>query len=123
MYLIGKIFTIIEAIGCCIASILGIVAIVAKDDVYKQAIADGYSDFKSPEHVRALGVTLLVGALVALVIQIVVLILAKRANKAIEKDDKNNKPHIVMIVIGVFSNIFYLLGGVFGVISADEAQK
>ena len=123
MYLIGKIFTIIEAIGSCIAAVLGVVAIAANKEVYRQAIADGYSKFESPAQVREFGIALLVGALVVFIIQLVVLALAKRARKATEKDEKDTKPHVVMIVIGVFSNVFYLLGGVFGVIAIGDTEK
>ncbi|MBP5651114.1 MAG: hypothetical protein J6X00_00365 [Clostridia bacterium] len=122
MYLIGKIFTIIEMVCAAICSIFAIIAISASQDVYNQAISDGYSTFESPAHVKAVGITMLVVMLLVIAVQIVVLVLAKRARKSIEKDEKNTTPHIVMIVVGVFSNIFYLLGGVFGVLTTGDKE-
>lgn len=122
MYVIGKIFTIIELVCAALCAILGVVAIAASTEVYNQAIADGYSKFESPAHVKAAGITMLVVMLITIAVQIVVLVLAKRARKSLEKDEKNTTPHIVMIVVGVFSNVFYLLGGVFGVLTTSDKE-
>ena len=120
MYTIGRIFTILEAVFSCFMVVLGIVAIAANQEVFRQAMADGYSKFESPEAVRAFGIAMLVCAFIAFVVQVVVLLLAKRARKAVEENEKDTKPHIIMIVIGVFSNVFYILGGAFGLAAIDK---
>ena len=120
MYTIGRIFTLFEVVGSAIMAILGIVAMAASEEVYREAVADGYTKFENPAAVKAFGIAMLVCALITLIVQIVVLVLAKNARKAVEENEKDTKPHIVMIVIGVFSNIFYILGGAFGIASADK---
>ena len=120
MHTIGKIFTIIEIVGAVILAVLGIVCVANSTDVYAQLIADGYSHFQSPEQVKAAGIMMIVVGAIIAAVEIVVLCLATRAQKAIAKNEKTTTPHIVMIVVGVFSNVFYLLGGVFGVLSVEE---
>lgn len=52
---------------------------------------------------------------------IVLIILATRAIKNMEEDAKANGPHIVMIVFGAITgDIFYLLGGIFGLIAIGQ---
>ena len=52
---------------------------------------------------------------------IVLIILATRAIKTMQEDSKANAPHIVMIVFGAITgDIFYLLGGIFGLIAIGQ---
>ena len=52
---------------------------------------------------------------------IVLIILATKAIKNMEEDAKANGPHIVMIVFGAITgDIFYLLGGIFGLIAIGQ---
>ena len=109
MYKIGRIFNFI------LFGIYGIWAIFAI-----VAIATGAAA-QSPEAVAA-GVYSLVWAILFLAATLVALILAKKALNALEDGRNNKKEHIIMIVVGAISNdIFYLLGGIFGLIA--EGQK
>ena len=67
--------------------------------------------------VRQLGLIFIIISAIAVVICFVVLIIASIAKKKLDNEKKDLLPHIVMIVIGVFGDIFYLLGGVFGIVA------
>ena len=63
-----------------------------------------------------------------LVLSIVLLVLSIRARKSLETDDTNTSPHVLMIIFGVFAiaglfGIFYLLGGVFGLVENNNLQQ
>ena len=110
MYKIGRIFSFIllgiSALLIVIYSILMIVAAV---------------DGRFPAYLGSV-----VGYSIWLVLVLVVILLASRAIKAIEQDKKDNGPHITMIVFGALSgDIFYLLGGIFGLIAngTEEEKK
>ena len=73
------------------------------------------------EQIAVLGVGLIVAGVISLIIEIVVLVFASKAIKAVGDGAKSNAPHIIMIVIGVIgSDIFYLLGGIFGLVSESQ---
>ena len=38
-------------------------------------------------------------------------------------DKTENAPHILMIIIGIFGDIFYLLGGIFGLVAEHENEE
>ena len=63
----------------------------------------------------------IIGYVLWLALIIVVIILATNAIKNTEEDSKNNTPHIIMIVFGAISgDVFYLLGGIFGLIANSQ---
>lgn len=106
MYLIGRIFNIIELVCGIIFIVFGVlnmVGVIGAEDKTAQA---------------ALGITYLVIGIIITVIALIVLGLSKKASKALNNNIVENKPHIIMIVIGVLSeNVFYILGGIFGLIA------
>lgn len=66
----------------------------------------------------------IIAAIVALVVSVVLLIFGIRALKELEKNEQNSTPHIVMIVLSaVFGELFYLLGSIFGVVSASQTKQ
>lgn len=66
----------------------------------------------------------IIGLTIWLAIIIVTIIFATRAIKAIDEDEKNNAPHITMIVFGAISgDVFYLLGGIFGLIAISQETE
>ena len=76
---------------------------------------------ESAEKALSLGIAAVVGCLIALAICILELILLNKATDQLKSDNKNTMPHIVMIVLGVLGgDIFYLLGGIFGVVHASK---
>ena len=54
-----------------------------------------------------------------LALYIIAYVFAKLTSKTIEKDEKSIKPHVIMLVFGVFTGVFYLLGGIFGIVSVS----
>lgn len=66
----------------------------------------------------------IIGLTIWLAIIIVTIIFATRAIKAIDEDEKNNAPHITMIVFGAISgDVFYLLGGIFGLVAISQETE
>ncbi len=112
MYLIGKIFNIIALVSSALLLVLGVLAIALATKVA--------TDQFPPEAIQAAGVTWLVVGIIYIIIELVIIILASKARKAIIEDPKVKKWHIIMIVVGVIGDIFYLLGGIFGLVASNE---
>ena len=108
MYKIGRIFSFV---------LLGITAILTI--IYSILMIVEITKGNFP---RYLGDVIKFSIWLSLVI--VVIILASNALRAMEKDDKSNGPHIVMIVFGAISgDVFYLLGGIFGLIAIGQEEE
>lgn len=119
MYLIGKIINIIEIVVATLLLIAGVVCVASPDQLVGQV-----DKITTVDEAKALGVTIIVMAAIMLIVSVVVLILANRAKKAVAGGTKENAPHIIMIVIGVIGgDIFYLLGGVFGIVAGNNAPQ
>lgn len=118
MYLIGKIINIIEIVVASLLLASAIFVIGAPDQFVGKV-----DKITTAEEAKAMGIALLVIAIIILTISIVILVLASKAKKALDNGATDNKPHIIMIVIGVLGgDIFYLLGGVFGVIAENKQE-
>lgn len=105
MYRIGRLFNFIFLGLGALLFVLGLIIIIAADD------AEG----------KATGTSCLSIGVFYLVTAIIALILSGKALRAIGDGKENRKPHIIMIVIGaISSDIFYLLGGIFGIIAESQ---
>lgn len=111
MYTIGRIFNIFAIIACIIILLCGIVAMVAPDKLMESS-----TDFNSPEELKAAGLSMVIAGAVLLFIYVIICALAGHARKALNNNKTENAPHIIMIIVGIFGDIFYLLGGIFGLI-------
>ena len=111
MYTIGRIFNILAIIACVIILIFGIVAMVAPGK-----LAEASQDFDTPEELKAMGMTMVITGAVLFVVYVIICALAGHARKALNNSKTENAPHIIMIIVGIFGDIFYLLGGIFGLI-------
>lgn len=118
MYTIGRVVNIIEIILCALMFIPGIILIAGAD-----LIADGGEDAADAAAIRGVGIGLLIGFGIALLVLIIVIILATRASKALNNDKTERAPHIVMIIIGVFGDVLYTLGGIFGLIAENANEE
>ena len=123
MYTIGKVINIIEIVCNAILVLFGALIIANKEDLFAELIKDPANNITSVSQVNSIGLTLLIAGIVACVISIVILILAIKAKKAISQNKKGITPHIVMIVVGVFGDIFYLLGGIFGLVATTQQEQ
>ncbi|MBO4554973.1 MAG: hypothetical protein J5713_04250 [Clostridia bacterium] len=119
MYTIGRVFNIIALIGMIIVLAVGIFFMVTgktvtgTDENGAEVELDG----------RAVGVIMTAVGAVFSVIYLVLILLAGHARKALNNDKTENAPHILMIIIGIFGDIFYLLGGIFGLVAEHEGEN
>ena len=59
-----------------------------------------------------------------LVFILVAIFMTPNTLKAIEENERDNTSHIVMIVFGALSsNIFFVLGGIFGIIAVAQTNR
>ena len=119
MYTIGKIFSIIEIYMTVIGIIFGIlVAIYAKEIAARADVS------RTSEEIYRISIAFMVAMIISFLIVTVVLCIASYARRSIDNGRVDALPHIIMIIIWIFGDIFYLLGGVFGIISEnDETGK
>ena len=114
MYTIGKIFSIIELIGFVLLTVLGILYIVLAPTLAEQL--EQYADAAT---VMAAGISMIVYGLIFTVIVILTIALVNNAHRKIKAGDRRKFPHILVMVMGFVSgDIFYFLGGLFGLIAA-----
>ena len=113
LYTVGKVVNVIEIVLTSLALVFGVLVLIFG----RQIIPDIPMIIDITAIATGTGFT--VGGVVALIISIVTLVLANNATRALENGTVDNAPHIVMIVIGVFGDIFYLLGGIFGIVSEN----
>lgn len=95
--------------------IIGVVAIVRAPQV-----ANAQDSEVTLEQARQVGFTLTIVGAVLTAVYCALFALATHTSKALNNNVKENAPHILMIIIGVFGDIFYLLGGIFGLIAENS---
>lgn len=120
MYTIGKVFNIIGLFLYAGLMALGIVARALAKDIYERRTPGAtYTE----ADVRIVGTVLMVIGIVMIFVSLVVLIIASIAKSKLKNNNRDIAPHVVMIVIGIFGDIFYLLGGVFGVVAETSENQ
>lgn len=120
MYTIGKVINVIEIVFAVLFILLSVLIISQPNAIAEEAIKQGATALDTPQKAQSCGIVMLVGAIIALIVSIVIFILATRAVKRLKENDKGTTPHVIMLVIGVFGDIFYFLGGLFGILSVNE---
>ena len=123
MYTVGNIINILGIIFISLAILCAICGIAFSQEIFEQMTEKDLTHFNTAADIRISSISMLIGCVIGLIVAIVMLVLATKARKAIQNDDKNDTPHIVMIVIGVFGNVFYLLCGIFGLIAQNQDKK
>ena len=119
MYVIGKVFNIIGIFLYGILIAFGIIVRQFAKEIYERRTPGAtYTE----ADVRIVGTTLMVIGIVAIIITLIILILASVAKSKLDNNRKDIAPHVLMIVIGVFGDLFYLLGGIFGIV-AETSEK
>ena len=116
MYTIGKIFMIIDIVTFALLFITGILMRAYAGYIHKYMDTD-----YELEEIENSTTILWILSLVLLIIMIILFIVSLATRKRINYYAINTKPHIIMLVIGAFCNIFYLLGGIFGLVSEKES--
>ena len=51
------------------------------------------------------------------------MLLAVKAQRALDNKLKEDWPHVLMIIVGIFGDLFYLLGGVFGLVAENQESN
>ena len=100
MYLIGKIFSGIKIFVEVAALVLGPIILTNKERAFEILTNIGVEGISSIEDVQKMALTMIVGAVIALVVEIVVLCFAVKADKMFDNKELKIWPHIVMIVFG-----------------------
>jgi len=116
MYTIGKVINVIEIIATALALLFGVLVLIFGESVIPDMTMLGELTAMTA------GTGLTVGGVIALVLSVVTLILANNATRALENGRADNAPHIIMIVIGVLGDVFYLLGGIFGIVAENSRE-
>ena len=111
MYHIGRIFNFIGIFVSALLVVIGLIIGIAGSVAGEGWAASGWSLFS----------TFLFWYLP---VYIVMYILSGKALNSINDGANNKTPHIIMIVCGALSqDIFYLLGGIFGLIAESQENK
>ena len=120
MYTIGKIFNIIGLFVYAGLMALGIIVKYNAKEIFERRTAGAtYTE----ADIKIVGTTLMVIGIVMMVVTLVVLILATVAKSKLKNNSKDIAPHVIMIIIGVFGELFYLLGGIFGVVAESTENQ
>ena len=122
MYTIGKVFNIIGIVVCGLLLILPIVMMAMPEEIYNQQRASDFNRL-TVDQIKVLGVGVLIGLIIALIVEIVILVLAIYAKKKLNNNTKETAPHIIMIIIGALGgSIFYLIGGILGLVAEEQNE-
>jgi len=122
MYTIGKVFNIIGIVFTTLFIVFPIIMMSIPDQIYAQQKASDANKL-TVEQIKVLGVGLLIGVIIAIIILIVELCLATYAKNRLNNNKKDTVPHVIMIIIGVFGSIFYLIGGILGLVAEENENQ
>ena len=118
-YTIGLVFNIIGLVFTVIFTIGGALAINNADIIAKVA-ADSN---RTVAFVHQVVLVFLIFCSIDAAIQIAILILTIRGIKNINAGNGRVATHILLLILGIFGvNIFYLLGGIFALASANQEE-
>ena len=119
--LLGIIFSGIKMVFEVAAIVLGPIILANKEKAFEILTNANVDGIATIEDVQKLAITMIIGASIALIVEIVVLCFAIKASRAFANGEKKLWPHIVMIVMGALCNgIFYLLGGIFALVETEK---
>ena len=106
MYTIARIFALVGIIVYSVLALVGLILVIANN---------------GDNGLLATGVSLLSVGLVFTAIYVVTFILGGRAVESINDGSREIKYHIICMVVGAISyDVFYLLGGIFGLVSRNR---
>lgn len=123
MYTVGKVINIIEIVCAALILVLGIFSIIFAPEIAAEGAKQAVTKFDSVSEVKAAGVAIVVAGAISVVISSLVLHFANKAKKALDTDPKNTNSHVIMLVIGIFGDIFYFLGGLFGLLAGNQTSE
>ena len=121
LYIVGRVFNVVTMIFSLIGIILGILFIALKGQI-AEACAD-LEYFNTPKEIEVIGIVFLVSSIIGLLVYVVIFILATNASKKLKEGSTEVAPHVLMLIVGLFGDIFYLLGGIFGIVAANDVER
>ena len=122
-YKASSILAIIGIVISIIVFILGIVCLTNTNDVLKEAIKNSVDNLNSKGEVRAAGVALILAGIFGVGLRAFLILLFKKARKSIDETPKESKIHVIVLVISIFTSLFYTLTSILGLVSTMDAQK
>ena len=121
LYIVGRVFNVVTMIFALVGIILGAIFIALKDQI-AEACAD-LEYFNTAKEIEVIGIVFLVSSIIGLLVYVVIFILATNASKKLKEGSTEVAPHVLMLIVGLFGDIFYLLGGIFGIVAANDAER
>ena len=120
LYIVGIVINILGILFTVIGLIIFAIAAFNQDVISQVA-----HDIARPDSlVKNLCLAAFIVSLIELVVQGLVLAIAFRAIRNLKKDNGNIASHVMLIVLGVVGfDLFYFLGGIFGVAAANEVRE
>ena len=127
MYKVGFVLNIIILVISSLAFIQSIIFIIFANEVFNtlKQLLPATIEKNTISIIGVIGSSIF-GYVV--ILSIVLLVFSNKTKRSLESDDTNTTPHVLMIIFGVFAiaclfGIFYLLGGVFGLIENNNLQQ
>ncbi len=118
MYIIGLILNIIIGLVCIIGTIIFGIGMSNKE-VIEEAAKQG--EGLTPEIVQATCVVYFVVFLIVAIFSLIAVWVGVMGVKRADDPERKHGFHISAIILGVLSgNLFYLLGGIFGLVNESE---
>ena len=119
LYTIGKVFNVIELIGFILALTAGILAVAFPELELSRMLADTVG----MDMLRGAGVGMIATGAIGAIVSAIVLYFASRATASLSNDRTDTTPHVIMIVIGLFGVVFYLIGGIVALVAENAREN
>ena len=122
LYIVGLVFNAIGIALCALAIAFSFVMIFDNVNLFNMLVEDGLTDVPNALALKHVGIVMVSVLMVSLAYEITALVLVIKAQKMVKANEHSNTPHIIMLVIGVLGNIFYLIGGILGIAGVSSSQ-
>lgn len=122
MYLIGLIFNVLEIVTLLVGTFALALAIGASDELFSKLPEDVKAKFADVAAFKAWLTTGCVSCVFGMLISIAVLVISRIAKKAQETGVHAKGWSIVILILGVFNNLFYFVAGILGLVEQPEAK-
>ena len=119
MYKVGKIFNMIAIVLSSLMFFAGMFTLI-----FKERVAElGIKNIETAGAAERLGIVLLIVAAVSIILEIAFYVCASKADRFTREDKDTYVDHTTMVVIGIIGNIFYLIGGIFGLVYLNQKES
>ena len=122
MYLIGLIFNVLEIVTLLVGAFALALAIGASDELFSKLPEDIKTQFADAAAFKSWLITGCVACIFGLLISVTILVLSRVSKKAQETGVHAKGWSIVILILGVFNNLFYFVAGILGLVEQPEAK-